>query len=354
MAANGRPRSKSNNRTKPAPMIRSLAGLAFAGAISAQIQTTAYVQESTIGTFGNAAPLGCSPTGLFAEAHSQILIPAQHLPGPGAVLLGLAANGQSGSGTNTTLTYALLRITISRTTATSLNATFAHNLPAPQVVLDVTNLSVDWQTAAFTPITFLNSYIHDGTSSLVIDIQKIVDPIGDAGFRTIQNSRRTDLPPMINAFGAAGSGAHAAAVATATNNSPISLELRWAGAAGAAIPTVKLKSDPTAPFRAPFGIGNPVETTVQGEPGAFFANFESATRIPPVTIPGIIGQLWIADPILLNAGILPASGQSSVTQILPNDPAWIGLYIAFQSLVVEQAGDWRLTNLADCFVSNGL
>jgi hypothetical protein len=335
-------------------MIRSLACLAFASAIPAQVQTTAYVQQSTLGTFGNAAPLGCSPTGLFAEARSQILVPAQHLPGPGAVLLGLAANGQSGSGTNTTLHYALLRITISRTTATSLSATFAHNLPAPQVVLDVANLTVDWHATAFTPITFLNSYTHDGSSSLVIDIQKVVQPIGDAGFRTIQNSRRTDLPRMINAFGTAGSGAHAAAVATATNNSPISLELRWAGVAGARTPTLKLRSDPTAPFRAPFGIGHPVTTTVQGEPGGFFASFESTTRTAPVTIPGLIGQVWIADPLLLGSGILPAAGESALTQVLPNDPSWVGLYIACQALVIEPDGDWRVTNLADCFVSDGL
>jgi hypothetical protein len=335
-------------------MIRFLTCIALAGALSAQVQTTAFVQESTIGTNGNVAPLGCSATGLFAEAHSQILIPAQHLPGPGAVLLGLAALGSSSAGTNTTLTYSLLRIRVSRTTATSLNATFANNLPQPQVLLDVANLTVNWQVNAFTPITFLNTYIHDGTSSLVVDIQKIVSPIGDAGFKTIQNSRRTDLPRMINAFGTAGSGAHAATVATATNNSPISLELRWAGAAGTHTPTVKLKSDPTAPFRAPFGIGNPIDTIVQGEPGSFFANFESTLRTPAVVIPGIVGTLWIDGPLLLSAGAMPASGEHTTTQVLPNDPAWIGLYIAFQSLVIEQDGDWLLTNMADCFVSNGL
>ena len=188
------------------------------------------------------------------------------------VLLGLAAIGQSSAGTNTTLNYASLRITISPTTAASLSPTFAANLPQPQTVLDVANLSVNWQAGAFTPITFVNSYTHDGQSALVIDIQKVVAPIGDASCKTIQNSRRTDLPPMINAFGLAGSGAHAAAVATATANSPISLELRWAGAAGAFTPTLKLKSDPTAPFRAPFGIGRPVDVITQGE-------FESQMRI---------------------------------------------------------------------------
>ncbi|HEX6812858.1 MAG TPA: hypothetical protein VF384_14625 [Planctomycetota bacterium] len=335
-------------------MIRFFACLAFASVLSAQIQTTAYVQESTVGTNGNTAPLGCSATGLFAEAHSQILIPAQHLPGPGAILLGLAALGQSGAATNTTLTYSLLRIRISRTAATSLNATFANNLLQPQTLLDVANLTVNWQVNQFTPITFLNNYIHDGQSSLVIDIQKIVSPIGDATMKTIENSRRTDLPRMINAFGTVGSGAHAAAVATATNNSPLSFELRWAGPFGAHTPTVKLKSDPTAPFRAPFGIGRPLDTIVQAEPGSFFATFASTTMAAPVAVPGIIGQVWLGAPVLLNGDVVPAVGGHTTTFVLPNDPSLVGLYIAFQSLVIEQDGEWRLTNLADCFVSNGL
>ncbi|MBX3462869.1 MAG: hypothetical protein KF830_06840 [Planctomycetes bacterium] len=335
-------------------MIRSFACLALASALAAQVQTTAHVQRSTLGTNGNVAPLGCSATGLFAEAHSQILIPAQYLPGPGAVLLGLGALGRSSAGTNTTLTYGLLRIRVARTTATSLQATFASNLVQPQTLLDVANLTVDWQANAFTPITFLNSYVHDGQSSLVLDIQKIVSPIGDAGFATIQNSRRTDLPRMINAFGGAGSGAHAATTASVLTNSPISLELRWAGFGGARTPTVQLKSDPTAAFRAPFGIGNPVDTIVQGEPGALFANFESLVATPGVAVPGLIGQVWIADPILFDIGVLSAAGQHTTTQVLPNDPAWIGLYLAFQSLLIEPDDEWRLTNLADCFVSNGL
>lgn len=335
-------------------MIRSLVWLALASAISAQVQTTAHVQESTIGSLGNAAPLGCSPTGLFAESRSQILIPARYMPGPGAVLVGLAALGASSAGTNTALTYSALRITISPTTATSLQAAFATNLPAPQVVLDVANLSVNWQAAAFTPITFANTYTHDGASSLVVDIQKVVSPIGDASMKTIQNARRTDLPRMINAFGAAGSGAHLAAAATVTTNSPISIELRWAGVSGSFTPTVRLKSDPAAPFRAQFEIGRPVETIVQGEPGALFANFESALQFdPPVTLPGIIGLLWIDEPLLLDVGILPAAGQSSVTQTIPNDQTWVGLRVAFQSLVVEPDGEWRVTNMADCVLTNG-
>lgn len=334
---------------------RSFLVLALASVLPAQVQTTAHVQASTLGTFGNVPALGCSPTGLFAESRSQILIPAHHLPGPGAVLLGLEALGASSSATNTTLTYASLRITVSPTTAQSLQAAFAANLSSPQVVLDVQNLTVNWQAAAFTPITFAINYVHDGASALVLDIQKVVSPIGDASMKTIQNARRTDLPRMVQAFGGAGSGANLATTATVTTNPPLSLALRWGVAGGGHVPTLRLKSDPTAPFRAPFEIGQSFARLVQGEPGSLLLNVGSTLRLePPAAFPGILGALWVGNPLVLDSGVMPASGLVSGSLSLPNDPSWVGLYLVFQSLVIEADGDWRLTNAADCFVTNGV
>lgn len=334
---------------------RSFLVLALASVLPAQVQTTSHVQASTVGTFGNVPALGCSPTGLFAESRSQILIPAHHLPGPGAVLLGLEALGASSAATNTTLTYASLRITVSPTTATSLQAAFAANLPSPQVVLDVGNLSVNWQANAFTPITFVTNYVHDGASALVIDIQKVVSPIGDASMKTIQNARRTDLPRMVQAFGGAGSGAHLASTATVTSNPPMSLQLRWGLAGGGHVPTLKLKSDPTAPFRAPFEIGQSFQRIAQGEPGSLLLNVGSTLRLDPaVAFPGIFGALSVGNPLVLDSAVLPASGQAAAVLALPADPSWVGLYLVFQSLVIESDGEWRLTNAADCFVTNGV
>ena len=337
-------------------MLRSLSVLTLATTLAAQVQTTAYVQESTLGNQGNAGPLGCSATGLFAEARSQILIPARYLPGPGAVLLGLEALGTSGAGTNTTLTYASLRIAVSRTSATTLGSSFASNLPLPEVLLSTSNLTVHWQANAFTPITFATNYVHDGQSNLVIDIQKVVSPIGDATMKTIQNARRTDLPRMINALGTAGSNAHVANTATVTNNAPLTLALRWAGVGGAFTPTLKLKSDPSASFRAQFEIGRPVDATVQGTPGAVFIPFLGTTLFPtPVLMPGVAGGLWISDPLVLGAGILPAGGASTLNLTIPNDPALVNLYLAFQSVVAPlPITQLQLTNAADFIVTNGL
>jgi hypothetical protein len=337
-------------------MLRSIVSLTCTAVLAGQVQTTAHVQASPVGAFGNVAPLGCNPTGLFAEARSQILIPARYLPGPGAVLLGLGALGTSSAGTNTSLTYGSLRVTVSRTAATSLQPAFAGNLPQPQVLMAVNDLRVDWRAGEFTPITFVNTYTHDGTSALVIDIQKVVSPVGDASMKTIQNARRTDLPRMINAFGGPGSNAHLAATATATANAPMSMELRWAGPAGSFTPTVKLRSDPASPLRAQFAIGRPVETIVQGAPGSLFATFESATAFAaPVAIPGVVGQLWLANPMLLQVGVLPAAGQSSMTQTIPDDPALVNLYLGFQALLAEQLSlRASLTNLADCIVTDGV
>jgi hypothetical protein len=326
----------------------TIALLSLGPALTCQVQTTTYVQESAIGGFGNVGPLGCLPTGQLAEARSQILIPAQLLPGPGAVLLGMAALGASSSGANTTISYAVLRVTVSPTSATMLVPTFASNLPSPQQLLNG-SFTVNWQASAFTPLMFANSYTHDGTSSLVIDIQKIVSPFGDAGMKTIQNARRTDLPRMINTFGA---GAVSATTATVTNNSPLSLQLRWTGPNGSAIPTLKLKSDPAAPLSAQFAIGRNIDVVVQGAPNSVFINLQSL-GMGRVVIPGLVGRFYLRDPVTLNIGLLPANGQSTLTQTLPNNTALVGLYLAWQSLVAEQPlSQWRSTNAVDAFVNN--
>lgn len=327
--------------------------LVFTAILAAQIQTTAYVNQSTGGGYGHVAALGCSPTGLFAESHAQVLIPARYLPGPGAILLGMGALGSSSSGTNTVLDYASLRVAVSPTTATSLISAFAGNLPLPHVVLPATALRVDWQANAFTPITFVNTYTHDGQSSLVVDIQKVVRPIGDAGMKSVQNARRADLPRMIAAFGATGSGANTAVLATSTDNPPLSLELRWAGANGTTVPTVKLKSDAAAPLFPQFAIGRPLDLTVEAAPGSLAVSMVSLSlATPAVTFPGVVGSFWLQAPVTLEIASMDVTGSRTLHQTIPAEPALVNLYLGYQALVAEPTGTWRFTNVADCFVNS--
>lgn len=183
--------------------------------LTAQNSVSSYVQDTVTGAAGNAVPLGCGPTGLFVAGRSQILIPAAYLGCPNAIPGGLAAVGQNSVAASTSIRYASLRITLSRTTASTLSATFANSAPLPQVVRNATNLTVYYVAGVWTPIQFTTGYLHDGTSNLVIRIQKVVSPVGDATMKTIANAGRTDLPRMINALGGAGSNAHTATTATA-------------------------------------------------------------------------------------------------------------------------------------------
>lgn len=319
--------------------------------LTAQNSLSAYVQDAVTGFYGNTVPLGCASSGLFAEGRSQILIPAAYLAGPNAVLNALACVGNNSSAGNVTLTYASLKITVSRTSATSLSATFANNLPLPQVVLNATNLTIPWVAGTWTAIPFTTGYLHDGTSNLVIEIQKVVSPLGDATMRTIQNAGRTDLPRMINALGGVGSGAHLAAVATVTSNWPLSMELRWNGLSGTTVPTVRLKSNNGGAASNQFAIGTTVEHRVQGAPGALFVNLQSLGLLsPPRLLPPVVGQQWV-DGVTVNLGLLPASGLHTTFWALPANPALVGLYSAFQSVVAPAPfAQLAFTNVADCIV----
>ena len=126
---------------------------------------TAHPQETLTTLSNTSVPLGVSGVS-FAEARTQLLIRAVELPGPGAVLLGIEAHGQS----VTNITYLDLDITLSPTSATTLGNVFANNLPTPQVVLSATNQTIAWN-GQWVGIPLTTPYTHDGTSALVIDIQ---------------------------------------------------------------------------------------------------------------------------------------------------------------------------------------
>lgn len=326
--------------------------LLAAGLLAQTPTTTAHVQDSPVGGFGNIAPFGCLANGTAAAARSQILIPPQYLPIANSILRGLEAVGANSSGGNSTVTYASLKVTVSPTVASSLSANFAANLPSPVVVLNATNLTVSWTAGAWTAIPFTVVYNHDGVRGLVIDIQKVVSPAADAGHRTIHNARRADLPRMINTLGAVNSGANVSTTATVTTNSPLAMRLRWTGLSVPTVSTLKLGSDSLAPLAAQFRLGTGIVHTVQAEPGALFINLESVAFLsPPQALPPVQGRWWV-NGVTLGLGILPASGEASTLLAIPNDPVLVGLRLTFQSLTsAPPFSTLRFTNATDCVIN---
>ena len=90
------------------------------------------------------------------------------------MLSGLAVNCQS---SNAAVTYTLLQIEVSHTTATALGNSFSGNLPAPVRVLSGSNQTVQWSINNWVTINFTTPFAYNGTDNLVVSIQKVYDRI---------------------------------------------------------------------------------------------------------------------------------------------------------------------------------
>lgn len=320
----------------------------FAAATTGQqLNQVSYPQDSTQNNSGHLVPFGVWPGGTYGDGHSQILIPAAFLPGPGAVIPAIEVQCQN----NATLNYLILNITVSPTMATSLSTTFASNLIAPQPVLTATNLSVTYN-GGWTAIPFQIPYVHDGVSSLVIDVVKSVDPLTVplATMSTTSNPGRSDLPSMVHSFGAVGSGAWQATTASYSAR-PLALRFQVAGA-----PTLFLLSDRFGANNNQFSLGGSISHTVMGVPGGLYLSLMSVTMTPPYSLPPVLGLLYVNGP-LLGLGALPANGSFTTTLQIPNNTALAGgtatspgLHLAFQSLVLDPIAGPQTTNATDCYI----
>lgn len=305
---------------------------------------TAHPQETTDNSSGNLVPFGVLTGGNFAEGRTHVLIRGVELPGPGAVLLGMDVHGQN----NASLLYQSLDITVSPTQATSLNPAFGNNLVAPQTLFSATNHQIVWNSQ-WVPITFTTPYVHDGSSALVIEIKKVVDP-STFVFLTCSTSSdpsRGDLPPMVYELGGPGSGAAQNAIGRFSAPA-LAVRLRWAGS-----PTVRVRSDRSGPNNNQFAIGGSITHTVAGSPNELFINLIAQSFLtPPQALPPVIGE-WRVNGPTMNLGVMPAGGEAPTVINIPNDTLLVGQYFTWQSLTVAPglSGAW-FTNGVDAFVRN--
>src|SRR5262249_38886307 len=156
------------------------------------------------------------------------------------------------------------------------------------------------------PIPLTGIYVHDGTSSLVLDIQKVVSP-GTALFTTMSTAQDpaaptpSFLPRMAYAFGGPGSGAEAATTATSFAQ-PVAVRLLWQN-----VPTIHLLANP-APSGNQFGLGSTINLTTEAAPGSVAINFLSTGFLSPfLSLPPVIGE-WRVQGITLNVAVLPLGG----------------------------------------------
>ena len=330
------------------PISSAVAALCAAVCLPCQQTLTAHPQNTLTGGNGNFSPFGVFSTGNGAEGHTQFLVPAQELPAIGAVLVGIELAALVPG----TVDYASLQISASPTTATSLSMTFASNVVNPAtVVLPAGPLQATFSTSAWTRIDFPTPYGHDGTSALVLDIQKVAQPIGGS-FQFVTHLKnalppRTDRPQMVYAFSNPGGGGSTATTAFA-NDEPISFRLVWLGT-----PTLRNQSDAGMFGGLQYAVGTTVTLTTQGSPGFLWALAAGAAFFTPgIPVPGITGEFRLNGPVVFAAGLLDVQGLGSTGIAIPNNPMLVGLYLAYQGGTIDPStGQIVLTNGTDHFVN---
>ncbi|MGE3171782.1 MAG: hypothetical protein AB7O97_04095 [Planctomycetota bacterium] len=301
-------------------------GCCAASLAAQQVARTAHPQDTLVNGGGNLAPLGVFPTGIGAEARTQLLLRSVELPASGAVLTGIEVHCPG----TLTMTYQALTITVARTTQTGLGNTFAANLAAPVVVLQGNGLSVPYVSGSWSVIPLNGSYVHDGFSSLVVEFRKVVSP-GSLFFCSMDTPSapaRTDRPPMLYSLGGLGSGVANASVATVTAE-PIALRLVWSG-----VPTMRHRSD-IQPSGNHYALGSPVDLVVDGTPGSFFmTGVDLAFQPVPFVLPGVGGRLRVVGQTI-GGGTLDANGVGVQTVRIPVDPGLVGVKVVYQGGVFD-------------------
>jgi hypothetical protein len=327
-------------------LLLAVVATATLGTAQTPFTLTAHPQETVDNGNGNLVPFGLSNTGSFASGRTMILVPKHELPSIPCLLLGIEVECQQ----TVALTYTSLDINCAPTTATTLQATFAANYTTPPTpVLTATNLTVNWQNNTFVPITFTTPYVHDGSSALIIEIQKEIPVLSPFPFATMSTSSsppRNDRPNMRYAFGTSGSNASQAPTAQVAANALL-FRLQWQGT-----PTVRNKSD-VGPGNNQYGLGGSVTLTISGPAGHLYAMAAGdsflATQVP---IPGIGGAVLIDNIVLFTSGLLDTAGDGTFLLNIPVDPALVGFYLAYQGAVVDPTtGAITLTNGTDHFVN---
>jgi len=289
----------------------------------------AYPQDGTGTGSGNLVPMGYSTSANFDEGRYQILVPADHMPVPGAIITALEVFTIPGTAA---ITYPSLELRLSHFVGTTLNPTFASNLPTPVLAYSQQAVTINWTTRQWVPLTFQTPFVYDGISDLVVDIQKVVTQ-GSAAIVSHGTESRSDLPRVLYAFGPLGSGANTSASGSFTSSNILKFRLRVVA------PTMVLRSDPTGSV-GPFALTNTFDASVHAVPNTLQVTLASQGYAPVGTIfSPLLGfqHVDLNNSATFSIGGVPASGISTVTLTLPNDPNLVGLKFVFQAATLNSS-----------------
>ena len=327
-----------------------LVAFLLAGALVAQNHVS-YPQDSTTGGNGNNIAFGVSVGSSLDEGRYQQLIPSTHLPTTPAVIVGVEV--VSTALTTHNLTLESLQVTLSHDNRTQLDPNAAVNLPAPVVVLAAQNTALTYTPGQWSPIPFTTPFVYDGTSDLVIDVQKVFNrsvapapPPGGSSMSRAAHPGRPDLPRSRWAFGGYGSGAASAATLNFFGD-PLLLRLQVG-----AMPTTVLRGDRVNNNANFFAIGSPFDVEVRAQPNQLFGVFVSTSFQSPAVIAPLGGSLLLAGPVILKVAMTGSTGIDTTTAMIPNDAGLVGTQLTWQSAVVSTSGtSGFFTCATDLFVN---
>lgn len=331
----------------------SIVALLLAASLAAQATNPIrYPQANTDGSTGQIIPFGFSnSSGNFDETRWQQLIPARYLPSSGGLIMGMEVLSQA----TLTATYPSLQITFSHVPpGGTLSTTFATNLPLPQVVYAKINHTIAWTARQWQTLPLDVPFLYDGTSDLVVEIQKTFDrvatpPPGLGHHQTDGDPSRAGLPIARNTFGTLGSGALLRTAAT-SSSVPMKIGFRFAD-----LPTFTLRGPRGGTSSRVFAIGGNFDATLNGQPfGVFGSLIAFGWNAAPVSIPGIGGSVMV-DLLTTTAyasGTLDPSGVATTNWTIPNDPTLVGTLVVFQGISTSSTLGLVMTNGTDLVINS--
>ena len=332
--------------------IRSLACCALLLSMSTAAVTAQYIAyplDSLHGVRGQIIPLGSSTSSNFDEGRSQILIPARFLPSPGGSVVGIeVAPHVTGS-----VNYVRLAMSMGHTTASSLTTTFATNLPSPTLVYGQTNFIVNYPSrTTWETFMFATAFNYDGTSNVVIEIQKELDgnlPKSTVSHQTSFAPDRTDLPSPLVAFSAGGGGAYTAITGSIFGaSSRLMVRLLFQNNA-----TLTIEGTRGGTSQDYFALGTTATVRMRGNTGdSYVLAFDVGLGLGPVPIPSVNGLFYLGFPNVLLSGAPTVGGVGTVPVPIPNAAPLVGTQFYFQAGRIDGASppNVDLTNIVDAIV----
>jgi hypothetical protein len=299
-----------------------------------------YVPKDLPGTAGcNLFPF--HPT--FGDFRYQLVIPAGLLGGKAALITDVAFAPCQAS----TLTATRFEMTMSHTTLTTPSATFALNLPNPQVVIPAGPLTWPRAANAWSPLGMARTFAYNGIDALTIEVRYSGGNIIGSG----QASDTQTSSARLNYYRVYAYGTGAYSTPTGGNPDPkgalmVRLTATTVSLTGSGSPSIggvvnlvlMALNDSGLPYQVGTSLGTgPIPL------GKRQLNLSLDTFLL-VSVQGLLPTVFRRYTGLLNSG-----GMGSADMAIPNDASLIGLRLHTAFLTLKAGEPFNISSISNTF-----